>query len=91
MQIKCGIFQGDSLSPLLFCLSLVPLSHLLNNTGYGYKINNKRINHLFYTDDLKLYVRDGLELEGLLQTAKSFSDDLGMEFGLDKCAEATQR
>ena len=89
MQIQCGIFQGDSFSPLLFCLALVPLSHLLNNTGYGYKINNRRINHLFYMDDLKLYARDDLELEGLLQTVKSVSDDIGMEFGLDKCAKAT--
>ena len=40
-------------------------------------------------DDLKLYARDDLELEGLLQTVKSFSDDIGMEFGLDKCAKAT--
>ena len=89
MQIKCGIFQGDSFSPLLFCLALVPLSHLLNNTGYGYTISNRRINHLFYMDDLKLYARDDLELEGLLQTVKSFSDDIGMEFSLDKCAKAT--
>ena len=26
MKINSGIFQGDSLSPLLFCLSLIPLS-----------------------------------------------------------------
>ena len=89
MQIKCGIFQGDSFSPLLFCLALVPLSHLINNTGYGYKMNSRRINHLFYMDDLKLYARDDRELEGLLQTVKSFSDDIGMEVGLDKCAKAT--
>ena len=41
MQIKCGIFQGDSFSPLLFCLALVPLSHLLNNTGYGLRSTTK--------------------------------------------------
>ena len=34
IDITCGIFQGDSLSPLLFCLALFPLSLELNNTGY---------------------------------------------------------
>lgn len=89
MKIKCGIFQGDSLSPLLFCMALIPLSKLLNETGYGFKINESKINHLFYMDDLKLYARNDDELEGLLKTVKAFSDDIGMEFGLDKCAKAS--
>ena len=89
MNIKCGIFQGDSLSPLLFCIALIPLSSLLNATGYGYKIKEQKISHLFYMDDLKLYARNDEELEGLLKTVKSFSDDIGMQFGLDKCAKAT--
>ena len=89
MKIKCGIFQGDSLSPLLFCMALMPPSKLLNQTGYGYKIFEQRINHLFYMDDLKLYASNDNELEGLLKTVKAFSDDIGMEFGLSKCAKAT--
>jgi len=26
LDIQCGIFQEDSLSPLLFCISLIPLT-----------------------------------------------------------------
>ena len=89
IKINCGIFQGDSLSPLLFCLALIPLSHMLNNTGYGYDVLDGNINHLFYMDDLKLYGKDDSQIEGLLRTVKTFSDDIGMEFGLDKCAKAT--
>ena len=29
------------------------------------------------------------ELDGLVRKVKKFSDDIGMEFGLDKCAKAT--
>ena len=35
ISIKRGIFQGDSLSPLLFTMSLNPLSWELQKTGYG--------------------------------------------------------
>ena len=41
ISIKNGIFQGDSLSPLIFCLALAPLSNLLNNTGMGYNVYNE--------------------------------------------------
>ena len=40
-------------------------------------------------DDLKIYVKDDIELEKLLDTVKTFSDETGMECGLDRCAKAT--
>ena len=40
-------------------------------------------------DDLKTYAKNDDEQTGLLRTIKSFSDDIGMEFGLDKCAKTT--
>ena len=29
------------------------------------------------------------DLEGLVSTVKRFTDDIGIEFGLDKCAKVT--
>ena len=58
ININSGIFQGDSLSPILFCVTLIPIWNLLNNTGYGYKIYDNTINHLFYMDDLKLFAKN---------------------------------
>ena len=55
ININSGIFQSDSLCPILFCVSLIPLSKLLNNTGYSYKISS--INYLFYMDDLELFAK----------------------------------
>ena len=89
ISIKNGIFQGDSLSPLLFCLALAPLSNLLNKTNMGYTVYEERLNHLFYMDDLKFYAKNDEKLEGLFHTVKMFSDDIDMEFGSDKCAKAT--
>ena len=37
-------------------------------------------------DDLKLYGKSTAELESLLNTVRIFSNDISMEFGLDKCA-----
>ena len=56
IKIKRGIFQGNSFSPLLICLALVPLTSELAATGYGYKITNASdpISNLFFMDDLKL-------------------------------------
>ena len=39
-------------------------------------------------DDLKLYDRNPDQLDGLLHTVRTFSDDIRMKFGLDKCAIA---
>lgn len=58
INIKSGIFQRDSLSPLLFCLALAPLSCPLNNSSHGYKTQNGKLNHLFYIDDLKTFAKD---------------------------------
>ena len=42
----------------LFCLALIPLTTELNRTGYGYKIDEKSINHLFHMDDLILFAKE---------------------------------
>ena len=89
LSIDRGIFQGDSLSPLLFCLALIPISSEINTTGYGYKIQNRTVSHLLYMDDLKLYGKNDEQLQGLVEIVKRISDDIGMEFGLDKCAKVT--
>ena len=41
-------------------------------------------NHLM--DDIKLFAKDEKELETLIDVVRIYSQDIGMEFGLDKCA-----
>jgi hypothetical protein len=90
IQIKRGIYQGDSLSPLSFCLVINPLINLLNSTGYGFNIrlNNttlSKLNHLLYMDDIKLYASKKNHILCLLTITENFSNDIGMSFGIDKC------
>ena len=87
VNIKRGIFQGDALSPLLFCIALNPLSELLNEGKQHYAMKSgKKITHLLCMDDLKLYAENPKEIDSMINTAHIFSNDIGMNFGLDKCA-----
>ena len=82
-EIKRGIFQGDSLAPLLFVIALIPLTQILKATRHCYSLANKeKINHLLYMDDLKLYAKTEEELDSLVQTVRVFSEDIGMKFSI---------
>ena len=38
-----------------------------------------------YMDDIKLFATNEKELETLIQTVRIYSQDIGMEFGREKC------
>ena len=87
VKVKRGIFQGDSLSPLLFVISLIPMSFILRRVKAGYELGKEEIsvNHLLYMDDLKLFGRNEKELDMLVNTVRVFSNDICMQFGVSKC------
>ena len=84
VKIKKYIFQGDYLSPLLFVITLIPLTSVLKMTKPGYEIgkNREKINHLLYIDDLKLYGKSEKELVSLMQMVSVSSKDIGMQFDI---------
>ena len=65
------------------------------NVGYdlgqvrGRNKKKEIINHLLFMDDLKLYADSDPNLNKLLNIVHKFSNDIGMNFGLDKCAKCT--
>ncbi len=63
--IRRGIFQGDSLSPLLCVLALMPLSMILRKLSAGYVVKKDgcKINHLLFMDDLKLFAKSAAEID----------------------------
>ena len=83
-----GIFQGNSLSVILFVLSVNPLSFMIKRLqGYAAgKDRNTNITHNFFVDDLKLYYSATSRIKKQLDLVTRFSQDIEMNFGQDKCA-----
>ena len=73
---------------MLFVICLIPLTVILRkaNAGYEFSIIKEKINHLLFMDDLKLFSKSEKSLDSLVQTVRIFSSDIGMEFGIEKCA-----
>ena len=88
VEVKRGVFQGDSLSSLVFLLALISLRLILRKAkaSYEFSENKEKLDHLLFMDDLKLYSRSDKGLDSLIQTVHIFSEDIGMEFGIEKCA-----
>ena len=70
MKVNRGIFQGDSFSPLLFVLCMIPISLVLRKEKAGYKWGKKAfsLNHLLSMDDLKLYRKNEKQIDSLVRT-----------------------
>ena len=87
-KIQKGIFQGNALLPLLFIIAMMPLNHILRKYIAGYKLSGsqEKINHLMYRDDIKLFAKNEKELETLIHAIRIYSQDIGMEFGIEICA-----
>ncbi|XP_066912330.1 uncharacterized protein [Clytia hemisphaerica] len=89
-SINTGIYQGDCPSGTLFILSLLPLSWLLKESKLGYRFNKETtISHLLFMDDLKLYAANDQQLNNQIKLVKTFSDDIQMNFGIEKCNKVT--
>ena len=72
----------------MFVLGLIPLSLILRKTKVAYEFSEskEKINHLSFMDDLKLYCRSQKGLDSFVQTNRVFSEDIAIEFGIEKCA-----
>ena len=67
---------------------MMPLNHILRKCTAGYKLSRsqEKINHLMYMDDIKLFAKNEKELETLIHAVRIYNQDIGIEFGIEKCA-----
>ena len=74
VKIMCGIFQGDSLSPVLIALVMILLTLMLRQTKASYELEKggKKINRLLFVDDLKLFAKNEDQIDSLVNTVRMF-------------------
>ena len=91
IKIRKGFLQGDSYSPVGFCLTEVPIAMMLEETD-GYKMGQPgerdlTRTHSFFIDDLKVYQENQQKLEIVNEMIVKASMDTGACYGVKKCAE----
>ena len=67
---------------------IIIINHILRKCTAGYKLSRlqEKINHLMYMDDIKLFAKNEKELETLIHAVRIYSQDIGIKFGIEKCA-----
>ena len=91
IDIKCGFLQGDSYSPVGFCITEIPIAKLLEQSK-GYRMGepgmrNVNRTHSFFVDDLKVYQESHDLLKEINEIIVQASFDTGACYGVSKCAE----
>ena len=67
VNIRGLIYQGDSLSPLLFVKCMIPLTHELRKANSRYTLGGgEKISYILSMDDLNLYGKSENEIKEFL-------------------------
>jgi hypothetical protein len=84
-DVKTGVRQGDTLSPLLFSLFINDLAQGLNNLKNGINVNdNLQISILLYADDVVVMCPDEKKLNTCLQFVYNWCQKWRMAVNEDK-------
>ena len=91
VNVKRGDIPGRQ--SITIVLNVVPLSLILKkvNACYKWEKSECKLNYVLFMDDLKLYAKSEGQTNTLVRTVHVFSTDIGMEFGIKKCAILTMK
>lgn len=79
-----GVRQGDPLSPKLFIMVLQHIFDNLNWQSEGIRINQDRLTHLRFADDIVLFAETSKKLEDMIRTLNEESEKVGLEMNESK-------
>ena len=91
INVLCGFLQGDSYSPVGFCLTEIPVCNLLQKTK-GYRMGapgarDVKWRHSLFADNLKAYQESHKALTDANEMIVQASHDTRACYGVEKCAE----
>ncbi|BFU26786.1 Reverse transcriptase (RNA-dependent DNA polymerase), putative [Entamoeba histolytica] len=90
INVERGIIQGDSISPLLFVLSIDILSKQLDKqiNKLNIKMNGEekqvKLNHILYMEDLKIMTNSLDEMEKAHKLTKEIFNAIGLKINVEK-------
>jgi hypothetical protein len=92
VQFGRGVFQGDSLSPTLFCIAMLILQFELDSKHTGITLSRGiktgiKLTHGVYMDDAKLVAPDARSLANMLEGVEQVMAEIGMSLNKGKCAQ----
>ena len=93
ININRGIFQGNSLSPLLFCIGYFFVSYKVRKLHCGYipgpprrRDASKMRSHFVFMDDFKGFSSNQESFKELIRLSVEVLGEMGLDVGADKCA-----
>ena len=72
-KVTKGIRQGSKVSPMYFSIYVNDLLVNLTDCDAGFRLDNFKVNHISYADDLTLLCRSATGLQRLLDICHEYS------------------
>lgn len=85
IKVRCGVKQGDPLSPYLFNMIIDELIETLQKKNTGISLNNTKISCMCYADDLILLGTNIKETQAAIKITTTFLNQRGLEINHKKC------
>ena len=86
ITIRCGVKQGDPLSPLLFNVVLDELLDKIERAETGVVLNGTRLGALAFADDLAVMTETASDMCIALSICKDYFDERSLKVNANKCA-----